>query len=530
MNLLFFPLARADSAMSELTTSWREQVAGVQWEMPPDGTERESAIRAVWRGLPFVIAGRQKLLDQYVDGLDDDTLEVLQDCAYFWLLTDSGDYTHKRLPTDRPIALDWSSPTQHIISTALERLYQFPRLIGLSRTTHILRRRIEQLALDRNGPGCSVLILGPSGSGKEEVAQSLVAASSRKEKGMQALSGAWLNMEPGMALTEMVGLQRGPLEERIDGLLGQLSDRAMFIDDFESAASCIQETLLRVMSVAESDPAPYRPVGGDRDLFTNVWPIFATNRNVESFARSDFLYRFGARIIWLLPLSERPADLPAIAEALWRRIWDNFSKDDRDEREEPLRSSAVKQLYGKHLTWEGNVRALAALLKLVAAEMREPAMNGWSQTEIINEITERGPNYLDWATAYARRSAQNRAPLLAGRPTESDELALKTKLENALRPRGVQLVSELDAALRKRRKNNPGRHLFYGALLFVAQKDPPEAGSGDLRRALSIKSGHVNTLCYVMEHLCKGRLADLCVCRRLEHKRYQFEMPRAIIA
>ncbi len=58
-------------------------------------------------------------------------------------------------------------------------------------------------------------------------------------------------MEPGMAMTELVGLQRGRKEERIDGELAQLSDRAMFIDDFESAAKCIQETLLRVMSVPE---------------------------------------------------------------------------------------------------------------------------------------------------------------------------------------------------------------------------------------------------------------------------------------
>ncbi len=77
MKLLFSPLGRPDPPMPELMTSWRKQVAGVQWEIPPDGTERESAIRAIWRGLPFVIAGREKSLDQYCDGLDDDTLEVL---------------------------------------------------------------------------------------------------------------------------------------------------------------------------------------------------------------------------------------------------------------------------------------------------------------------------------------------------------------------------------------------------------------------------------------------------------------------
>jgi DNA-binding NtrC family response regulator len=529
MKVLLFPIGKMDTDLSQDIKAWTNQVPDVEWENPPAGTERESASRAAWRGFPFVIAGERKALDHYFDSLDDDSLEVLQDCAYFWVLTDSSDYVHKAIPADRPAALDWATPTQYIISAALNRLTQFPRLIGLSRTTHILRARIDQLAKDRTGPGCSVLILGPSGSGKEEVAQSLVGASSRKEKGMQALSGAWLNMEPGMAMTEVVGLERGRPDERIDGLLAQLSDRAMFIDDFESAAACVQETLLRVMSVPEREAAPFRPVGGLRDRFTKVWPIFATNRDVESFLRSDFLYRFGARVIWLLPLCDRPADLPAIAQAVWARIWDNFSDNLPDERQEPLRSAAVKHLYGKHMSWEGNVRSLSALLKLVAAEMREPAMNGWSQTRIIDEITSRGPKYLDWVSAYARRSAQNPAPGSDGRPTQSDELALKSKLESLLQPNGIQLVEKLNEALWARPKNNPGRHLFYAALIFVAQKKPPEAGSADLRRSLCIESGHVNALCSAMAKLFQGPLAQLCTCSQPVGKRYHVEIPPSII-
>ena len=198
-------------------------------------------------------------------------------------------------------------------------------------------------------------------------------------------------------MSELVGLDRGRKEERMEGLLKLLSTRTMFIDDFEPAPVNIQETLLRVMSVPEGESAPYRSVGGRDEMKTNVWPLFASNRDVRTFVRADFLYRFGARIIWLLPISERPADFAAIAHEVWSRIW--VKKPD-DERREPLRTTAVKHLYGKELNWDGNVRVLTALLKLMAAEMCEPSMNNWSQTDLIDEITARGPDILDWVVGF----------------------------------------------------------------------------------------------------------------------------------
>jgi hypothetical protein len=551
MTVLYFPLGRLGDEMQRTTTHWRNKLEAVQWEFPPNGDERETAKRAMWRGSPFILAGENDTLDRYLEDLDGDSAEVLKDCAYFWVLTGSGEYTHRHLPTDRPVNLDWNNPSQHIVSAALKRLVRFERLKGLSRSTDIVRRRIEQLAEGETGPGCSVLILGPSGSGKEEVAQALVNASERKNRGMQALSGAWLNMEPGMAMSELVGLSRGLESERIDGLLKQLSERAMFIDDFESAAACVQETLLRVMSVPEGSPAPFRPVGGQSDLITNVWPIFATNRDVKSFARPDFLYRFGARIVWLRPLDERPADFPAIAQAVWTAIWERHptNKDGKPEGPwEPLRSGAVKHLFAADLNWDGNVRALAALLRLVAADMRNPSMNGWSQERIINQIISRGRGYWDWVNDYGRRLSVGPTPdagdaecvvlasasPMVGRVGVCDEPGLKAKLEQALLPQGVALLGDLETILKNRAKdgkpcNTPGRHLFYAALLFLALKHPHEASSADLKDALRLGKAHVHNLCSTMVELFSGPLAELCVCQGGAQTRFHFEMPATVV-
>ena len=543
-TLLYFPIGKARGGLDEAVTEWARGLPAVTWEPPPNGDEQESARSAVWRGLPFVLSGNEEVLDRYFDGLDEDSTDVLADHAYFWILAEGGEYTHKSLPNDRLVTLDPAAPTQHIVGTAIKRLERFPRIQGLSRSTDILRDNILKIANEETGPGCSVLILGPSGSGKEEVAQALAAKSGRKDTSLQAISGAWLKMEPGMAMSELLGLVRGRVEERIVGLLTQHSERTLLIDDFESAADCVQETLLRIMSVPEGSRATYRPVGGDKDLQTNVWLVFATNRDVESFARADFIYRFGARVIWILPLEERPADFPSIAQHIWASIWDRYPTD---KRREPLRSSAVKHLYCGELNWDGNVRALASLLRLVTAEMRNPAMNGCSQMEIIDEITSRGPRYLDWVRSYGKRASQtpeavtgknstsglSKGAPLAGRVGVSDESGLKAKLEQVLAPRGVELVGKLEDLLMQRKRgdkpvNAPGRHLFYAALLFIAEKPDHQATSGELKEALKIGRAHVHTLCVSMTDTFRGELAELCRCEGGDQTRFRFAMIRDI--
>jgi DNA-binding NtrC family response regulator len=408
MKLRYVELGEFDRETAQRLSSWTEKLAGCKVDYShsdlPKNLKWNAALRVIWLGDPFVLAGGHNLFTKYFDDMDSDTARLFKDCAYFWLLSDSIEYTHPRLPRSRIVVLDWTSSGQRKIRDAIERLSSFPRLKGLSESADLLRKEIRRVAEEPTGPGCSVLIAGPSGSGKEEVAHSLVEGSSRAAEGMQALGGAWLKMEPGMALTELVGLRRGPIEERCDGLLKQLTKRAMFIDDFESAPPYIQETLLRIMAVAEGEEAAYRPVGADGDEHTNVWPIFATNKNLQDFMkeglRADFLYRFGARIISILPLSERPADLPAIAHGVWKSIWD---KTPDDARREPLRSDALRCLFAKDVDWGGNVRSLASLLKLVVAGMRDPALNGYSQTEIVEMITARGRTYFDMVIGQQER-------------------------------------------------------------------------------------------------------------------------------
>lgn len=397
MILRYIPLEQLPNAASKAVDDWTsrfEEQVKLDWRhstLDPD-TQQQSALRAPFYGDPFIVSGRRPILDRYLQELDPVAANVLADCAYCWFLTDAADYDHPRLPRGRVSVLNWNRSGQREIWRAAKLLAAVPKLCGLSASADRIRKEILRIGKGTTGPGCSVLILGPSGSGKEVVKDSLLGASGRTGQQISK-GGAWLNMEPGMALTELVGLARGPIEERCKGLLEDCKDGALFIDDFESAPTQLQEVLLRIMSVKEGSKAAYQQVGSADDRFTNVWLIFATNRELSQFVsdghlREDFLFRFGERILVLPPLKQRPADIPAIAHSLWSAIWGK-----EDER---LRTSAVCHIMSQGFEWKGNVRELNALLRLLAALMRDPEFNGYHQSALLEMITSRGRTHLEW--------------------------------------------------------------------------------------------------------------------------------------
>src|SRR5215213_1552745 len=335
MRLLLFPLSTVDARAHTSLDGLEEADA----ELKLITYEKRVASHAVWLGDPFLVIGDSRCLDAYLTTLDQQEIEILNDCAYFWLLTENEGFTHPKLPTDRLIALSWHASGQNVVREALRLLQAFPRLKGLSKRMHLIREEIKRISFGPVSPGYSVLILGDSGVGKEEVAQSLFEASERGKRddvegsSMYAVGGAWLNMEPGMALTELIGLAPNRNDKsKYAGLLKLFSNGALFIDDFESSPVNVQETLLRIMSTRRGMPAIYRQVGGTKDESTVVWLLFATNANLQklrdaSRLREDFLYRFEDRVLIIPPLAERPADFPAIAHDLWKSLWESSNRE-----------------------------------------------------------------------------------------------------------------------------------------------------------------------------------------------------------
>jgi DNA-binding NtrC family response regulator len=399
--------------------------------------EPESASSALWRGDPFLVAGSKHDIELWLTSLDEVAREVLSNSGYYWLLTDNARFHHALLPFDRVAVLDWRADEQQVVGSAISQLEQFPRLAGLSNDARHLREEILRLSTELRGPSTPVLILGESGSGKEEVAQSLVAMSGLPAKpGLRCLSGAWLKLDPGMAHTELLGIDRGiatGVAARA-GLFETHSTGALFIDDFDTAPQLVQEQLLRITATEKGKPATFRRLGGLKDIETSVWLIFATNADIEGMLnekqlRPDFLYRFEDRVLLIPPLRDRLADLPAIAYHIWSRLIleaQDQEKATAHQKEAPdlsvdgrakvaiedrvLSWKSIKDIYSRKLQWEGNVRELAALLRLVASMARMPQHREHSTGALLEHILARGVNSKQWFIRTARSGILTSAP------------------------------------------------------------------------------------------------------------------------
>ena len=113
----------------------------------------------------------------------------------------------------------------------------------------------------------------------------------------------------------------------------------------------------------------------------------------------------------------------------------------------------------------------------------------------------------------------------------------KQELLRVLKPQAESLVDALEKVLKARvRSDNgrpsdhPGRHLFYAALLYLAQRVPDhESAATELRNALQISAGHMHNLCAEMKRLFQGSLSELCQCEGGGKSRYSFKMPTMIV-
>jgi DNA-binding NtrC family response regulator len=370
---------------------------------------KDRSEQAAWTGRPFILAGDKPSLLKWFRELDPSSYDLLKDHAYFWILTSDHNFDHELLPKDRSAVMDWRGREYAMVRASLDFLARFPKLAGLSKGMHHLRQEIIRIGTGSCEPATPVLILGESGSGKEGTAQSLFEVCSRSDKpGLFSIGGSWLDLDPGLALTELLGIPPGVATDvkGRPGLFAAYSEGAIFVDDFDTAPKRLQETLLRITSTPRGRLAKYRCVGGERDMETNVWLIFATNQDVtkmlkEGTLRPDFFFRFEDRVLMIPPLRDRKADLPAIACSIWSSLRKAVGSvlDDR-----PLPWRSLRDLHARDkLQWSGNVRELSALLSLAASMCKMPQHRSRSVSELMNIILARGDSSLEWIGVVASK-------------------------------------------------------------------------------------------------------------------------------
>jgi len=195
----------------------------------------------------------------------------------------------------------------------------------------------------------SVLIEGESGTGKELVAQQIHRGSSRGEKPFVKVNCAAIPEQ--LLESELFGHVRGAFTGAVKDRQGrfEIADGGtIFLDEVAEITSSTQVKLLRVLQSKE-----FERVGESTPRKVDVRVIAATNRNLdealkEGTFRQDLFYRLNAIRIKLLPLRERPEDIPILIQHFLNKFSEGRTFNVSPEADKVLRA----------YRWSGNVREL----------------------------------------------------------------------------------------------------------------------------------------------------------------------------
>src|SRR5437667_6370791 len=166
----------------------------------------------------------------------------------------------------------------------------------------------------------SVLILGPTGSGKEVVARMIHELSRRSAAKFQAVNCAAL--PDTLFESEIFGYEKGAFtgaHDRKPGRLELANDGTLFLDEIGDLSIIAQAKLLRVL-----EERRFERLGGHKSIAVDFRLICATNRPLEQFVRDgrfreDLYYRVNAFAIRLPSLRERQVDIPVLAQRFLNR-------------------------------------------------------------------------------------------------------------------------------------------------------------------------------------------------------------------
>jgi two-component system, NtrC family, response regulator PilR len=244
--------------------------------------------------------------------------------------------TTSRLRLDRPTAED-----------------SFHGMIGRSRAMREVFERIEKVAKTDS----TILIMGPSGTGKELVASAIHKLSSRSQKNRISVNCGAI---PGELLeSELFGHVKGAFTGAISNRKGRFElaqNGTIFLDEIGDMPQLLQVKLLRVLQERMIEP-----VGSSETLPIDVRVIAATHRDLEKAVqegkfREDLFYRLNVIPIKMPALKERREDIPLLIS----HFLDRFVSADRSN-EISFAPLTMDLLMG--YDWPGNVRELENVIE-----------------------------------------------------------------------------------------------------------------------------------------------------------------------
>ena len=197
----------------------------------------------------------------------------------------------------------------------------------------------------------TVLVNGPTGTGKEVISNLIHHFSNRREQAFVAVNCAAI---PDQMLESMLfGHEKGAFTGAIQpnkGLLRAADKGTVLLDEISEMPIALQAKLLRVIQEKR-----VMPIGSSQEVPVDVRIIATTNRNMLEEVklgrfREDLFYRLNVFPLNTLKLSDRKDDIPTIVANML------FNMDIDNETKTKISLDALNDLEGYH--WPGNVREL----------------------------------------------------------------------------------------------------------------------------------------------------------------------------
>ena len=207
----------------------------------------------------------------------------------------------------------------------------------------------------------TVLITGPSGSGKERLAEAVVAGSPRAGHPFVRMNCAAVPAE--LAEAELFGHTRGAFTGAIKarpGLFREADSGSLLLDEVGELSLGTQGKLLRALQERR-----VRPIGEEREVEVDVRLLCATNRDLKQEVvagrfREELYYRINVVELRISPLVERPDDIPLLVDHFLGIYTEHFGTG-------PLVVPAKIRQALVHGAYQGNVRELEHTIERMVA-------------------------------------------------------------------------------------------------------------------------------------------------------------------
>jgi two-component system nitrogen regulation response regulator NtrX len=218
-------------------------------------------------------------------------------------------------------------------------------LIGASIGVSQLRQNIERVSPTNS----RIMILGPSGSGKELVARIIHKKSARNTGPFVVLNAATIT--PDRMEVALFGTEGTSTQPRKIGALEEAHRGILYLDEIGDMPRETQNKILRVLVDQQ-----FERVGGNKRVKVDVRIISSTAHNLESLIadgrfREDLYHRLAVVPVKVPPLAERREDIPYLVDLFMRQISDQAGIKARKIADDAM---AVLQAH----SWPGNIRQL----------------------------------------------------------------------------------------------------------------------------------------------------------------------------